>query len=159
MICIIGLLLGFVQVGVAESSEVKEDIPLNAKALLKQVPKKAVKFNIFQASKAARAWLKLMDDKEYGKCWAMASPMIKKVISEKAFIDQAERSRQPLGTFKKREVVFIEPKTELPGAPKGQYVLITFKSQFNNKQEGASEMLMMQREQDNVWRVAAYFIH
>jgi len=132
-------------------------VKTDPKSLMEYVPNKVVAFNIMPATKAARIWLNLLDQSKYASCWEQASVLVRKSISKEAFIKQATRSRQPLGTFMERTVFFIQPKTNLPGAPKGKYVLIKFNSIFSNK-EKTTETLIIQQDPNNSWRVAGYFI-
>jgi hypothetical protein len=45
----------------------------------------------------------------------------------------------------------------LPGAPDGEYVVIQFESQFENK-AAAIETVTPMHDKDGVWRVSGYFI-
>lgn len=127
------------------------------KSIIKQVPTKVVTFNVLPATSEARRWLKTLDKKQFGDAWEKASILVRQTVTKEEFIKQATRSREPLGSFIKREILMAQPKTELPGAPKGQYVLITFKSDFFNNHK-VSETVMIQKDPDNSWRVAGYYV-
>jgi hypothetical protein len=45
----------------------------------------------------------------------------------------------------------------LPGAPDGEYVVIQFESQFENK-AAAIETVTPMHDKDGTWRVSGYFI-
>ena len=149
------------QYGYAKNSEETSPQPstqLNTKELIKQIPTKAVSFSIIPATTAARDWLKLMDQDKFAQCWQQASVLVRKSVNEKDFVESAKRSRLPLGSLIKREITMVEPKTKLPGSPKGKYVIATFKAKFHNKADPVTEILMLQVDPDNQWRVAGYFL-
>lgn len=109
------------------------------------------------AIQEARHWLGILDKKQYDEAWERASILVQKSITKEEFIEQARRSREPLGSFIKRTIIMAQPRTELPGAPKGKYVLITFNSVFHNKAK-VTESIMIEQEADTTWKVAGYFI-
>ncbi len=47
--------------------------------------------------------------------------------------------------------------TSLPGAPKGQYVVVQYKTSFANK-PSAIETITPMLEKDKKWRVSGYYI-
>ena len=47
--------------------------------------------------------------------------------------------------------------TRLPGSPEGEYVVIKFKTGFENKGY-AVETLISKKEKDGQWKVAGYYI-
>jgi hypothetical protein len=47
--------------------------------------------------------------------------------------------------------------TSLPGAPDGQYVVIQYKTAFENKKAGVETITPM-LDKDKKWRVSGYFI-
>ncbi len=129
----------------------------NVKAAISHVPTKIITFNVIPATSEARHWLSILDENKFDEAWEKASLLVKESISKEAFIAQALRSREPLGSFIKRDILMAQPHTQFPGSPKGHYVLITFKSTFHNKDK-VTETIMVQQEPDTTWRVAGYFI-
>jgi hypothetical protein len=49
-------------------------------------------------------------------------------------------------------------RTSLPGAPDGEYVVIRFKTEFENKKE-AYETVTPMKDKDGEWRVSGYYIN
>lgn len=47
--------------------------------------------------------------------------------------------------------------TSLPGAPDGEYVVIQYKSSFENK-KAAVETVTPMRDKYGAWRISGYFI-
>lgn len=140
----------------SQAQEKSPEFKKEMRALIKQVPTKVTVFNVMPATSEARKWLTIMDHNDFSHAWEQASILVRQSITKEAFIKEASRSREPLGSFIKRDILIAQPKTEMPGAPQGQYVLITFKSEFHNKQP-VNETIIVQKDPDNSWRVAGYF--
>jgi hypothetical protein len=68
-----------------------------------------------------------------------------------------EAVRQPLGDVVSRELTSTEHTTTLPGAPDGEYVVIQFATEFENK-ASAVETVTPMMDPDGSWRVSGYFI-
>lgn len=110
-----------------------------------------------QAVAAAKAWLDLVDAEKYKESWAQAAPLFKERVSEEDWAKMVAGARGPLGARKTRELIgAIDTKT-LPGAPDGEYVVIQFKTAFQNKAE-AVETVTPMKDEKGVWRVSGYFI-
>ncbi|NOX96543.1 MAG: DUF4019 domain-containing protein, partial [Nitrospirae bacterium] len=65
--------------------------------------------------------------------------------------------RKPLGKNISRELKSKRYRTSLPGAPDGKYVVIQFKSSFENK-KSALETVTPMLDKDGKWRVSGYYI-
>ena len=63
--------------------------------------------------------------------------------------------RKPLGNLISRETKNTIYKTSLKGAPKGQYVIVHFKTSFENE-KSALEKLTLMLDKDGNWRVSGY---
>jgi hypothetical protein len=66
-------------------------------------------------------------------------------------------ARQPLGKLISRKVKSATYATSLPGAPDGQYVVIQFKTSFENKKSGIETVTPI-IDKDGNWRVSGYYI-
>jgi len=104
---------------------------------------------------AAEAWLKLVDQGEFGKSWETAAALFKGAVTEEQWQQQMTASRRPLGKRIFRKVTLAKYETALPGAPDGEYVVIQFKSAFENK-VNAVETVTPMKDPDGEWRVAGY---
>jgi len=109
------------------------------------------------AIESAKSWLKLVDDGEYEQSWAQAAEYFRNNVSEQKWPGMVEPVRKPLGKVLSREVMTSTYMTELPGAPDGQYVIIQFKTSFENKQS-AIETVTPMLDPDGQWRVSGYYI-
>ncbi|CAK0781853.1 exported hypothetical protein [Gammaproteobacteria bacterium] len=115
---------------------------------------------IAQAQVTAKSWLTLTDGAKYGQSWDDAASFFKNAITkadwEKA-IKGVRSPLSPLGAMKARKVKSATFARTLPGAPDGEYVVIQFESQFENKST-AIETVTPMHDKDGAWRVSGYFI-
>jgi hypothetical protein len=110
-----------------------------------------------QAVAVADGWLAVVDGGKYEASWDAASNDLRKAISRKDFAKSLAAARQPLGKLKSREVKTKQYRTNLPGAPSGEYVVIQFKSVFEKK-KSAIETVTPKLDSDGTWRVSGYYI-
>jgi len=105
----------------------------------------------------SKKWLKQNDKRKYDKTWETAAQMFKNVITQEQWEKIMQAIRNPLGKVKSREVLHAKYTTELPGAPDGEYVVIQFNTEFENK-ESSIETITAMLDQDAEWRISGYFI-
>lgn len=109
------------------------------------------------AVKAAEKWLELVDSGSYPDSWENAADYFKGNMTKDGW-DAALKGILPaMGKMQSRELVSSRYLKRMPGAPDGQYVMIRFKSSFENKAE-AIETVTPQKGEDGKWRVCGYFI-
>ena len=106
---------------------------------------------------AATVWLALVDSGKYGESWDEAANYFRNAVTRDKWEMSMNAVRTPLGSLVSREVLTAEFKTELPGAPDGEYVLMQFSTSFEAKAE-AVETVTFMHEADGSWRMAGYFI-
>jgi hypothetical protein len=109
------------------------------------------------AVESAESWLQLVDEGKYGESWSQAAGYLKKFVNEEQLKTSLEAARKPLGKMLSREVINSTYTTQVPGAPDGQYVIIQFKTSFENKQN-ALETVTPMLDTDSQWRVSGYYI-
>lgn len=109
------------------------------------------------AERSAEAWLALTDGAKYAESWDAASSMFKAAVSKADWEKAMKAVRAPLGALGARKIKSATFTTTLPGAPDGEYVVIQFDTQFENK-AAAIETVTPMREKDGSWRVSGYFI-
>lgn len=110
-----------------------------------------------QAQAAATDWLALTDAAKYGPSWDEASSLFKAAITKADWEKALKGARGPLGALKARTLKAATFTRTAPGAPDGEYVVIQFDTQFENKAV-AVETVTPMREKDGSWRVSGYFI-
>jgi hypothetical protein len=110
-----------------------------------------------KAVESAEAWLKLVDQAKYGEAWDSAAEYLKNAVSKEDFGKSLAAVRKPLGKLKSRELKAKQYATSLPGAPDGEYVVIQFKTVFENK-KATIETVTPMLDKDKKWRPSGYFI-
>jgi hypothetical protein len=106
---------------------------------------------------AANKWLALVDSEKYAESWKEAADIFRDTVQPQLWVESMKALRGPMGKMISRKVETEVFKTVLPGAPKGQYVVIEFKTSFKNLKV-AVETVTPALGKDGVWRVSGYFI-
>lgn len=109
------------------------------------------------AEAAAGKWLALCDAGKYPESWREASAFFRGAITEDAWTKALTGIRTPLGPNKSRSRTSVVQARQLPGAPDGNYVVLTYDSAFAQK-AAAIETVTLMQEKDGSWRAAGYFI-
>jgi Protein of unknown function (DUF4019) len=109
------------------------------------------------AESAALTWLGLVDGGNYAQSWSSASTIFRQKVSESQWQSAASGTRGPLGSLKSRTLRSATPKSALPGAPDGQYVVLQFDSSFEHK-ASAVETVTPMLDADGKWHVSGYYI-
>jgi hypothetical protein len=109
------------------------------------------------AKQAAQSWLALVDRGDYGQSWQDAASFFQSKISKADWEKALQQVRAPLGAASSRKLLGALYQTELPNAPKGEYVIIQYKAEFAS---GGSfiETITPLLDKDGKWRVSGYFI-
>ena len=82
--------------------------------------------------------------------------MFQQAVTAEAWAAQAAPIRTPLGAMVRRTEKSVESQTELPGAPRGDYRLISFTTDFANASDRTETFVMA--KDDGRWGVVGYFI-
>ena len=109
------------------------------------------------AETAARGWLALVDAGRYGESWDAAASLFRSALTRPQWDAALEKVRRPLGSVSSRKLLSAQFATELPNAPKGDYFVIQFGTDFEHK-AGAVETITPAKDRDGTWRVSGYFI-
>ena len=109
-----------------------------------------------QAAPSGLAWLKLIDDSKYADSWKEASAYFRMNVSEKDWVVKVKGVRGPLGALVSRNVATTTFAKTLPGAPDGNYAVMTLQTSFQNKASAVETLTVM--ADGEKWRVAGYFI-
>lgn len=111
-----------------------------------------------QASVAgAQTWLAMVDKKQYEQSWEAASTYFKSLITREQWVSQVAAVRDPLGDNISRDLKTNLYQKTMPGAPDGEYYVLTFNAVFKNK-ASAVETVTIMKDRDGQWRLAGYFI-
>ena len=110
-----------------------------------------------QARERAEAWLGLVDQGQYAESWEAAAKLFQASTAKEQWASALQGARTPLGQSSSRNLRAAEYKTQLDGAPAGEYVVVHYDSAFANKPT-AREIVTLRKQTDNSWRVAGYFV-
>jgi len=106
---------------------------------------------------AARTWLAAVDAGSYAQSWTDAAALFKKAVDQATWQKQLDAVRAPLGKVVSRKVSSRKYAKTVPGAPDGDYVIVTFDTVFEKK-ASAVETVTPMKDPDGTWRVSGYFI-
>ena len=106
---------------------------------------------------AANGWLTLTDTAKYAQSWEAVASLFKTSIAKADWEKAVMGVRSPLGAVNSRKSKSATFTHTLPGAPDGEYVVIQFDTQFENK-TSAVETVTPMLDKDGTWRVSGYFI-
>ena len=110
-----------------------------------------------KAQIAATNWLVQIDKGEYLESWDNAAQYFQNQILQDRWSAALKASRGPLGNSTSRNINSSEFKSELPGAPDGNYYILTYNSSFENK-ASAIETITLTKGIDGKWRAVGYYI-
>ncbi len=110
-----------------------------------------------QALTAAKAWLTMVDEAAYAPSWQAAATPMRAAVTLEEWERSMKAVRAPLGAVKARKLASAVYTTTLPGAPDGEYVVLTFRTRFANKRR-AIETVTPLMDTDGKWHVGGYFI-
>ena len=110
-----------------------------------------------QARKSANSWLALVDAAQYGQSWDEAATLFRSAVTKQEWMKAVQSARAPLDALKSRIFKTATFTRSLPGAPDGEYVVIQFDTQFENK-AAAVETVTPMRQKDGAWKVSGYYI-
>jgi hypothetical protein len=109
------------------------------------------------AIESAQAWIELIDSKKYADSWDEAAEYFKLAISKDKWQQTIQAVRNPLGKTVSRKLKSQQYTTSLPGAPDGEYVVIQYKTSFENKKD-AIETITPMLDKNGKRRVSGYYI-
>jgi Protein of unknown function (DUF4019) len=109
------------------------------------------------AQNAAQAWLALTDSGQYAPSWDRAAEFFKASVAKATWFGAMSSARSPLGALKSRKLKSATFTRNLPGAPAGEYVVIQYDAQFENK-ASAIETITPMHEKNGSWKVCGYYI-
>ena len=105
---------------------------------------------------AAQEWLKIIDSGEYAESWTKSDVFFKSQLSQNKWDTALQGIRTPLGKVSSRYELDAKKYSSLPGVTKGEYLVIQFKTEFQNKKT-ATETLTLSKNSGK-WLPVGYFI-
>lgn len=119
--------------------------------------REVISAKITAAVESAQSWLAVVDSGKYTDSWEKAAQHFKDKVPEGQWETSLHQVREPLGGVVSREVANYQYLTHVPGAPKGEFVVIQFKTSFAEKPD-SMETITPMLESDGQWRVSGYYI-
>ncbi|MBB5710504.1 helix-turn-helix domain-containing protein [Sphingomonas xinjiangensis] len=106
--------------------------------------------------KAARAWIRLVDDQRWAESWRQAGQLFTSQLTEAGWVAAVRPVREPLGAVSSRALQTVTNTSKLPGVADGSYQVIEFRTSFAAR-PNAVETVTVARE-GAAWKVVGYFI-
>jgi hypothetical protein len=106
---------------------------------------------------AADRFVQLIDNDQYDLTWDMAADTFKKSGTKEEWLAMLHMVRKPLGKVLSRTLKTAKHKTRLPGADPGQYVVVQYETDFENRKE-ITETITRMLEPDGQWRISGYYL-
>ena len=111
-----------------------------------------------RATISANSWLTQIDTGNYLGSWDSAGKYFQNQIQKDRWSAALNASRLPLGKLiSKRKLNSSEYKTELPGAPDGNYYIFTFDVSYEKKNSAVETVTLIQNS-EGVWKVVGFYI-
>lgn len=104
----------------------------------------------------ANVWLEQLDAKSWNESWKGTGKLFQSNLTQEQWAKTAQAVRDPLGAVISRHILGVTKTTTLPGAPDGEYGVLTYSAVFTNK-ASAVETVVLIRDGEQ-WKIAGYFI-
>ena len=105
---------------------------------------------------AAKEWLRIVDSGEYAESWEKSDSFFKSQLTQEKWAVALKEVRSPLGAVVSRIELGAKEYSTLPGAPDGQYLVIQFQTDFQNKKTSTETLTLSKSSGD--WLPIGYFI-
>ncbi len=109
------------------------------------------------AESVTKAWLALIDKKQYKEAWDQSSNLMKNTLDLDTWNQVMLHVREPFGTVTSREVADERTAKDPKGLPAGDYMVMFYKTVFSNR-PNAYELVTLFYD-DGVWRVVTYQVN
>ncbi len=110
-----------------------------------------------EAQHVAERWLADVDGAKFAESWMGAASAFRSAIDQPGWVKAVTSVRGPLGVVKSRALRSAHFTTSVPGAPEGQYVVITYDTAFEKRPQSV-ETVTPTKDTDGQWRVSGYFV-
>jgi hypothetical protein len=105
---------------------------------------------------SAQAWFSLIGGHDWAAAWRASGALMTSRLTEQLWTAKVEPVRTPLGKVVSRVFQTVIRTATLPGAPDGDYEVLTFRTSFTNKRD-ATETVVLAHE-GQAWKADGYFI-
>lgn len=119
--------------------------------------KKSADAALDASAKASLAWVALLDKGKYAESWEDSATLMKLTVNKDDWIKVMDKTRKPLGSVMTREVIDQRIANDPQGLPKGEYIVLFYKTTFAHKAM-AYELVTLLVEEGQ-WRVLTYHVN
>ena len=112
---------------------------------------------ISSATRAALAWLTLVDSGSFEESWDAAAPALQGAITKAAWAQALFTVRGPLEPFGARSLISAQFSATLPNAPPGPYVALRYRTSVSHSRYVVETVTPMHLP-DGTWRVSGYYV-
>lgn len=109
------------------------------------------------AKTVAEEWLNLVDSGNYAQSWTDAASYFKDQLTAEQWSAALTKVTQQIGTVSSRKFLSATFMTQVPNAPKGEYVIILYEATLQDGTQ-AVETVTPMKDKDQEWRVSGYYI-
>lgn len=110
-----------------------------------------------EAVQAAVMWLQKVDGKQLQQAYDSSGKLMRGAVTFEKWSAAVTGVRDKLGIVQARDLSNVTAHESFPGVPKGDYMVVVFKTKFAQKPD-SKETLSFQREDDGQYRVIGYFV-
>lgn len=103
-----------------------------------------------------RDWLALVDSGRFPDAYDQAGELFRGSMAREQWAAALGNSRKPLGNVLQRNLKTAVVAQDLPGAPKGKYVVSTFETTFQQQAAPLWEIATSFLGPDGTWKVVGY---
>jgi hypothetical protein len=108
------------------------------------------------AERQALGFLGYLDQGRYADSYAYTGMLLRAQLDRDAFAKQLEKARASTGELVSRELIDASYSNTVPGAPRGQYVVLHYNASFANRQEAVETLTLSLAK--GYWRVDGYYL-
>jgi hypothetical protein len=99
----------------------------------------------------------LVDRGEYESSWQQAASYFRSKVSQADWEKALKQVRAPLGAAGHRALMGSMYETDVPNAPKGEYVVLQYKTEMASGGP-VIETVTPMLDEDGKWRVSGFFV-
>lgn len=111
-----------------------------------------------EANAAAIHFLSIVDNQVYAGAWLEAGGLMHDVVPQPVWTAGMRVVRQGLGNVRTRKVASHRSVQALPGGTQGEFMIITYQTQFAQKPNSIETVVLMMHPPLGLWKVISYSI-
>jgi hypothetical protein len=114
-----------------------------------------------KALEVAKGWLALVDAGKNAESWLATTSFFRYTVPRDKWDARLVNGRRPLGNVKSRTLFENKWVKDLPDSPTGEYVVIKFRTVFENMPKGEKEkveIIAPMLQKDGTWKISGYSI-